>query len=725
MLLTFCTAFAFIVYEVYLSRFFSAILDYTFVFLAISLATLGIGLGGYLAYKAGRGLYNFRYIGLGLFGLCIIVSTLAMYMMPYVGLWFYSPMAFIPFLAGGSLLAAIIQEQREHVRAIYFSDLSGAGIGAASSIWLMNVVTPLQTISLISALLVLVSFSLNFSFVNRYRVKKRYMVSFALILFLSAQPFISDLPFRTYDTSPSNVFVNETEAEIVYSEWNSFARTDVYDAGDGDLLYITIDGGAVSPMSKFTGDLKKVQYLQTTTGYLAFQDIANERALIIGAGGGQEVLTAQLAGFEQIEAVDINAGSFRAVQALSSISGDVFHQPGVTAIVSDGRNYIRKTGNMYDLIYLSLVKKASENGMGLALTENYIFTEEAVHEYMNKLKPNGRLAFLLHDESELMKVIAAAEKSLEKLGIPDDQRFNHIAVIGTYQHLGHKVWGMGGTKITRPLLLVNRHAFSLRDVRRLQAEAESIQQIPIQLPYVNNQLSFLPAMAAEHPPSLSMNRDDKPFFYNKTGEMPRSLFWVAAVPVLIVLMLIRRTNFAYGGAAYFSGIAMGFIMIETTLIQRLILPLGHPTLSFVLVLGVLLLAGGVGSLLSAKWVTTQSKRYTPLLWVAVLAIGIHAGLSWYDGQTYYWPLVYRVAAAVLFLIPLGFFMGMPFPYGLNRMTGRQIAASWAINGLMTVVGSLLSVLISLSMGFTVAMAVGSGIYALLYIIQPRLAFSRS
>lgn len=116
--------------------------------------------------------------------------------------------------------------------------------------------------------------------------------------------------------------------------------------------------------------------------------------MIIGAGGGQEVLTARMAGFGEIEAVDINAGSFRAVRALSRFSGDLFHQPGVTAIVSDGRNYIKKTDKRYDLIYLSLVKKESENGLGLALTENYIFTEEAVGEYLKKLNETGRKARL-------------------------------------------------------------------------------------------------------------------------------------------------------------------------------------------------------------------------------------------------------------------------------------------------------------------------------------------
>lgn len=122
--------------------------------------------------------------------------------------------------------------------------------------------------------------------------------------------------------------------------------------------YILLSMGCCFSHIKIYGDLNEVDYLRSTTSFLAFEDtLDKKRALIIGVGGGQEVLAAQLAGFKEIEAVDINPGSFRAVQTVASFSGDVFNQPGVKAVVSDGRNYIRQTQNRYDLIYLSLVKK--------------------------------------------------------------------------------------------------------------------------------------------------------------------------------------------------------------------------------------------------------------------------------------------------------------------------------------------------------------------------------
>jgi predicted membrane-bound spermidine synthase len=180
-------------------------------------------------------------------------------------------------------------------------------------------------------------------------------------------PFLNHADFKAYRTSPNTALSQHSDANIIYSQWNAFSRTDVFDAGD-ELLYMTIDGSAVSPISKYSGNLNEVDYLKTTTGALAFiGGHPNRNALIIGAGGGQEVLTAQMAGYRNIEAVDINPGSFDAVHALSDVSGDLFHHEGVKAVVSDGRNYIRKTKNYYDLIYLSLVVKRSENALGLAL----------------------------------------------------------------------------------------------------------------------------------------------------------------------------------------------------------------------------------------------------------------------------------------------------------------------------------------------------------------------
>lgn len=248
-----------------------------------------------------------------------------------------------------------MQSSKEQVHILYFVDLVAAGLGATGAIFLMNAINPIQTIGLITSVLILVYLVVSYRKTGRW---SKFVYTFVLMGRLALNmvyPFLDFIEFKAYRTSPFTVFSKRPDAKIVYTHWDAFSRTDVYDTKD-ELLYMTIDGSAMSPISKYSKELKEVDYLLTTTGALSFQHGPKKSALIIGAGGGQEVLTAQMSGFEEIDAVDINKGSFDAVHALAGLSGDIFHQNGVKEIISDGRSYIKKTTkkSMTSFIYLWL-----------------------------------------------------------------------------------------------------------------------------------------------------------------------------------------------------------------------------------------------------------------------------------------------------------------------------------------------------------------------------------
>ncbi len=718
MMIMFIVSFSVIVYEVFLPRLFSVILDYNYVFLVISLATLGLGLGGYLSYYFMDHFVTLKHRIIGIYAISIVAVVYGIYLLSYKGVLFYSIFALIPFLLSGWVIAGIMQQHHQEIRFLYFSDLLGAGLGAAGAIFLMNEVNPIRTIGLSSLLLFFTYFLLSIRKANS-RLKVVNAIILLLLMVNLSRPLVDYLDFNAYRTSPNTAFYKEPEAKIVFSQWNAFTRTDVYDADDQELLYITIDGGAVSPISKFTGDLKDVDYLRSTTSFLAFQGTPHGRVLIIGAGGGQEVLVAQMTGYSNIEAVDINKASFLAVHNTAAFSGDIFNQSNVTSIVSDGRNYIRQTNNKYDLIYLSLVTKKSENGVGLALTENFIYTQEAIKEYMRKLTDQGRLAFLLHDEKELNKILFSAKNVMKEQGISDADMKNHIAVVGTYQHMGHVVAGMNDSRITRPLIIIQNKPFSQAAATSLYSLSKQIQQIPIHIPYVNDQFQSFQAMLQVDQVNVTANRDNMPFFYHKTNRIPWSLLIALLITLIISFVMTRRSQLTSGHAIYFSGLAIGFMLIEVTLVQQLILPLGHPTLSFVLVLGVLLVAGGIGSLFSSKrWLLRP--RYVPLLLVGMITVGVNLFIGWVEENSYVLSQTDCLLILGLILVPLGFFMGMPFPFGLSKMRQQHVAASWGLNGMMTVAGSLLAAIISLTFGFTTTMIIGAAIYALMFGIQPML-----
>ncbi len=110
----------------------------------------------------------------------------------------------------------------------------------------------------------------------------------------------------------------------------------------------------------------------------------------------------------------------------------------------------------------------------------------------------------------------------------------------------------------------------------------------------------------------------------------------------------------------------------------------------------------------------------PLLLVGMITVGVNLFIGWIDEYSYVLSQTDRLLILGLILVPLGFFMGMPFPFGLSNIWHNQVAASWGLNGIMTVAGSLLAAIISLSYGFTTTMIIGAVIYALLYSIQPML-----
>ncbi|WP_235213086.1 hypothetical protein [Alkalihalobacillus alcalophilus] len=186
------------------------------------------------------------------------------------------------------------------------------------------------------------------------------------------------------------------------------------------------------------------------------------------------------------------------------------------------------------------------------------------------------------------------------------------------------------------------------------------------------------------------------------------------------MSLIYRKQVPVGSMVYFSGIGIGFMLIQVTLIQRLTLPLGHPTWAFVIVLTTLLISGGIGSAYSTKWKREEDRRFVPILLVAFLTSVVYLLIHFYYQSELALSTFQRTLLVITMLIPVGFFIGMPFPYGMSRLKKHQISISWGINGLMTVAGSIVAAMLSLTFGMNLTIIVGIVVYLLLFIFQPLL-----
>ena len=170
---------------------------------------------------------------------------------------------------------------------------------------------------------------------------------------------------------------------------------------------------------------------------------------------------------------------------------------------------------------------------------------------------------------------------------------------------------------------------------------------------------------------------------------------------------------------FFASIGLGFMLIEISQMQRLIVFLGHPVYGLSVVLFSLLLSSGLGSYTTHKIVNPKQTGTAGLRLILLLLILVIFGLltplliTNFQGATT--PL--RILIAVTILFPLGLFMGMPFPIGMKLAASKSEALTpwlWGINGAMSVVASVLAVVIAISFSISSSFWTGFAVYIIAF-----------
>jgi uncharacterized membrane protein len=253
-------------------------------------------------------------------------------------------------------------------------------------------------------------------------------------------------------------------------------------------------------------------------------------------------------------------------------------------------------------------------------------------------------------------------------------------------------------------------------------------------------------VARTYPLRISAPTDDSPFFFNmlrfhdlldwhllNAGKQTQN---VRAVLVLAILFTTLcglttacigaplwlgggRADLARAPAllAYFACIGLGFMLIETSQMQRLIIVLGHPTYGLTVVLFTLLLASGTGSYLSGRLRPLNTDRAGGLVFGPLVATLVVFGLLTpvvavtFEAATT--PM--RIAAAIIVLVPPAVLMGMAFPLGMRFASARVPTLTpwlWGVNGAASVLATVLAVVIALAWSISTAFWSGVVCYAL-------------
>ena len=282
-------------------------------------------------------------------------------------------------------------------------------------------------------------------------------------------------------------------------------------------------------------------------------------------------------------------------------------------------------------------------------------------------------------------------------------------------------------------------------LRRGNAEAATIFRDLIIAPDQGGFFATRAKLIRNYPYNISPVSDNAPFFFFtvRLKDMINSISrgggidWKVNLGVVVLLMVLAisivavlaflilplllstRPAIGHGPSAmsllYFIAIGLGFILAEMAFIQRFVLFLGHPTYALTVVIFMMLLASGAGSLMSRRWLSSPRRVWIPLVAVIVLLAAYVFILPPLLRNLIGLPFALKVLVAGVVLVPLGLAMGMPFPTGLRALAdahqeNNTIEWAWALNAASSVLGSVMAMLIAIQWGLGVTLACGAAAY---------------
>lgn len=769
----FLLAMSILILELALTRIFSFISFHHFTYLVISIAMLGFGAAGTYLTVRGKEVNsitgdeflarNAWLLGLATIAAVVIIPRIHFYPMDIVFYNDYSNLlslliivflTAIPFFFGGTCIGYIISTAGSSINRIYFADLVGAAAGCLLALLLINYCGGIATCFVIAAIVMVVA-----ALSSAHR--RRRSLAGAVVTLVLAGVIARTECLPLYVPSDKQMFRMERMVERI--KWHVITRLDVtrpiegyfgfggslskkYQENGGkpqSVRFIYQDGSNLTGIVNPTPTPEETPALGYYMQAAPYQLKPGAEALVIGCGGGIDILIGLYHGARYVVGVDVNPHTIEFLKdTYKDFAGGVYQRDDVELVVSEGRHFLSRDRRTFDVIQLSGVDTWSALTTGAyALTENFIYTAEAFDQYLSHLKEDGIVNFsrpYLTPPTETLKLAATALEALERLNVRDS--FLHLMIIAEQ---GRPQWALNWAQT-----LVKRSPFTHAEVERLTKWAESLGYAVIYDPYtprtgeVETLIRSAPVERAEFISHYQLNirpaTDNIPFFFQfnkwldfltKVGNKARLAQFFLLVSVLQVTLLSalfilyplykRKTEASKGGGRagifiYFAGLGAGFIIVEIALLQKFMVFLGGPAYSMSVTLFTILLSSGIGSFLSRNLSQKPFKLLAFVIPVLISIIVLQAlfldriianlmGLS---------PLM-RGLAAVLLILPLGLLMGMPFPVGLRYVdTFRRELNPWAwgINACATVVGSTVCILISSAMGFNAALVTGAVIY---------------
>ena len=769
-------------------RLLSIVQWHHFAYMIISLALLGYGASGtFIALFRQRLERHFEAafaLAALLFSVTILVAFALGQRVPFNALevaWDVGQLGylalmylvfFVPFFFAAIAIGLAFTCHGRLASRIYFFDLFGAGIGALALLGLLFRVAPEDALVPVAALPLLASVLMTRKSLERWPLPVAQLAWLVALLVGLPQAYLAleisefkglsqtlavvDTRVIEQRSSPLGLLtvVESPTIPLRHAPGLSFATTHV----PPEQLGVFTDADAMSAITRVDDGTDGLGYLGDTTAALPYALLESPDVLILGAGGGSDVLLALSHGAAQVDAVELDPKMVALVrESYADFAGGVYDEPRVTVHIREARGFVAQAERQYDLVQIGLLDSFGASGAGVqSLNESYIYTVEALTRYIEHTTPGGIVAitrWLKLPPRDSLKLIATAIAALRELGVDDPGR--RLAVI--------RGWNT-------TTLLIRNGDFSSADVAAIRefaasrsfdvswlpgiADEETNRYNVLDSPYLySGTAALLGDSAADYAERYKFHiepaTDDRPYFFHffKWRTLPEiyalrqlggagliewgylilvaTLVQAVIAGLLLILLPLARVerDWPRGTAprmgGYFMLLGLAFLFVEIAFIQKFILFLSHPLYAVAVVLAGFLVFAGLGSAFSESFAARLEAAGRSAVTVAVTGIAaiailqvllLPAVFQSLIGQ----PDVVRIVVSIALIAPLAFFMGMPFPLGLARVSAETpafIPWAWGINGFASVIAAVLATLLAIELGFSVVIMVALVLYA--------------
>ncbi len=775
-------------YELLLMRVLSIVQWHHFAYMIISLALLGYGASGTFialfksrlearfetAFATSALLFSITMVLC--FGLGQRVPFNALEVVwdsrQFLNLSLIYLVFFVPFFFAASCIGLAFTCRRMYISRIYFFDLFGAGLGAVLVIGALFAFIPQDALLVLMTLPLVASVIMGTPSSARAPLMVSQLAWLALLVSgipqnqlglrvseykgLSQALQVTDSRLLEATSSPLGLLtvVESPTVPIRHAPGLSFSTRHI----PPQQLAVFTDADGMSAITRFDGDLDSLRYLGDTTAALPYALLENPDVLVLGAGGGSDVLLALYHNADIVDAVELNPQMSKLVgETYAEFAGFVYDDPRVTLHTNEARGFVAQSNTRYDLIHIGLLDSFGASGAGVqAQSESYIYTVEAIREYLLHTTPGGMLAitrWLKLPPRDGPKLVATAIAALRRMGVSEPGQ--QLAVI--------RSWNTS-------TLLIKNSALTPNDIQSIREFAQSrsfdTAWVPgIQASDVNrfnllDEPYFYDATAAllgQHADEyverykfyIEPATDNRPYFFHffKWATLPEVITlrrvggaglieWgyliliatllqatiAGLVLILLPLSHVKRSWPAGTGprmGAYFMLLGLAFLFIEMAFIQKFILFLSHPLYSVAVVLSGFLVFAGIGSAWSESLAARLDENGRSPIPVAVGGIAFLALLyvillPWLFQHCIGYSDLVRIVISLALIAPLGVIMGMPFPLGLKIVAATApnfIPWAWGINGFASVLSAVLATLMAIEFGFTFVIMLALIFYA--------------